>query len=185
MAVADPQTYRWVPGVFVAAPTDLTAPPSCGGTQLGILADVVLKIVTGRHLVQYEEFGCPGEIIRTGEFWVIEAVLRGWDTDAVTKLFPGVYTGAVFGQTGGKQHPTAVRYPGKLAGDDAFKLLFVPDNYYEHEAIFIPRCVMSFAEEVSAALDLVSERSFAVEFIGLPEATLLNQIGLLRDLTIS
>jgi hypothetical protein len=185
MAAANPLTYRWVPGSFVKNPSNTTDPPACGGTLLGSLADVVWRPVVGRHLVEYEEFGRPGEVIRTGEFWILEANLRGWDSDIATLLFSGTATGAVFGGTGATSHPTVVKRAGTRLGAAAFKLLFVPDNWYEHEAIFLPRAVAMFGAEVSANLDMLDERLFTVEFLGLPHATLNDQAALLRDLVIA
>lgn len=142
MAAADEQLI-FAGGRLILTPTDLGTAPNYGGTQLGTVQDVALTCVTRTAPIVAEEYG--GEVvdeIYMGEEWVCTAILRNFDPDAITAIFPNTSAGTVDHPGPGGNHPT-ITYPGStIAIGDLYSgkeqiILYAPDDVSNHPGFLL------------------------------------------------
>lgn len=137
MATADLQKVVTVPGRLCYTPTDLTLPFPHGGTSLGVVRQiVVLPNVNHKEVGLDPHGGEPGEVVYLGSRPRLVATFRGFDVDAVSKLFPYSATTPAT-QPAGRviQHPGTKR-EGTLGSSSSISLLFSADNPEHPSALF-------------------------------------------------
>jgi hypothetical protein len=141
--------------------------PTYGGTELGALRGYRLMPVEPVARVRAEEKGGrPVEGIRGGRYAILVALLRGFDADAISLMFPDATAQGDIAVV----DPGTVGYPGALATATACKILAVPEVSGEH-AIYFPRAMPILAEEVAIPFENRNEVAIAVSFEALPDAT--------------
>ena len=147
-----------VAGKLCYNPTDLSLPFPHGGVALGIIKSILIKPYKTYHKITAEEFGSETvDYIDGGESWVLGAILRSYDKNALRVLFPSSSEGSQTQETIIK-HPAdnATIRAGQLMSTKAVKLLFSPDDTEKHPfAIFynaIP--LIEEASEINLQLDM-------------------------------
>ena len=183
MATADPRLVKHAFGRLCIAPTNLAAAFPHGGTALGLTAEVNFRPVQRMREVRAEEFGGEVvEIIVGREDVVLAATIRGWDSDALQRVFVRTAAG-----TSGERvvsYPGSVR-AGTLGSDRSVVLLFSPRNTEHHPAILIYRAVPIVDESVSIPLAQKREIVAQVVFRGIRDASdRVYACGRLEDLSL-
>lgn len=167
MATGAARDVRFVPGKLVMNPTDLTAAYPYGGTELGLTAAVLFKpgIMSRQHGAE-EWGGTVVESTFTGQVALISCVLRSFDKDALAKVFPNTATGDQTGRVGldGRVSASA-NLPGYRMSNKAVKLLWVPDDLVENEAILIYNAIPGVDEAAELALSINVEFGTPVFFL--------------------
>ena len=79
-----------VRGKLVANPTSLAGAYPYGGTELGAVRDMEFRVGVFSVPVRGSEFGVTIDRLRTGEFGVFAAFMRGWDIGMISTIFPNV-----------------------------------------------------------------------------------------------
>lgn len=185
MAVADVRNVQYIRGRLAKAPTDFTAAFPHGGTALGLFGKIELRIVPIRGEVTAEEYhGIPVEVIEGGERVVVGALLREYDADAISTLFPGTSTGTKTGKPVVARTFTTLR--GGLGSARSVALVFSPEDTEARPALYLPRAVPLLAEQASLSYSISREWGVPVMFLALPDGSAsgrIYQIGLLEDLT--
>jgi len=183
MSQANPRNVLKIKGSFVKDPTDLTIAFPHGGTALGLAKEIVWEPNIEHFDIIAEEFG--GEVtesIALGHVPIIGAVLRGFDNDAISALFPHSSVGASGFQK--------IEYPGTLrAGrgqaDNSFKLLFSPKDTERHNFIIFYNAIPMPDIAASMQLSIDIEFGIAVMFKGIRDGTSrVYAIGRKGDLTL-
>lgn len=114
------------PGRLSIAPTALGVFPH-GGTALGIVRAIEIIPNIKYHPVTAEEYGgIVVDQVLASESWVLAALLRSLDDDAIANLFPNTAAGSV-SQRRVINAPGTVR-AGSLRAASAVKLVFTPDS---------------------------------------------------------
>jgi len=108
-----------VPGKLSYGPSDLTSAYPHGGTGLGLVRDIRLTrdVVAERRIRATEYGGETVEALVPGQEWVISFLLRGFDNDAISTVFPNTFTGATDSLEGIRE-PGTIR-AGELLSDQA------------------------------------------------------------------
>lgn len=150
-----------VPGQLIVGPTLTTGGIPFGGTRLGLVRNVVLRMKEGRVEITAEELGVEVvDYVLTGADYQIAFALRGWDADAWSTVFPNTTLGALGGQTG-VVAPGPVE-PGRLGSSRAVKLLFAPDDTARHPAVYFPAAIPLAAETQEVALSKAKPSEYLI-----------------------
>jgi hypothetical protein len=75
------------PGRLCKTPTNLAAAFPHGGTELGVVRDMVFRPMVSTTPIHAEEFGRTVEVIVTKESAVFACVLRSYDNDLLSDVF--------------------------------------------------------------------------------------------------
>lgn len=168
MASPKARNVRFIPGKLVKDPTNLAAAYPYGGTELGLTAAVLFKpgVMSRQHGA--EEFG--GAYIENtfiGEVALLSCTLRGFDADALGRVFPNVSTGSVTGRAGIDGRVSAGgNLPGYRMSNKAMKLLWVPDDIDECEALLLYSAIPGVEETAALAKSYSEEFGVPVFFLG-------------------
>lgn len=180
---SNPRNISSFPGKLVANPTSLTAAYPGGGTELGIVQDIVIMVEQPYKDIQAEEFGGQRvEAIITREGCSVGAILRSWDKDAIAAVFPNTAAGA----TTGKRQVTApgsVR-PGAKMSDRSLVLVFWPDDRDRHPFFVMYRALPALKETVELQMKLDEEFGLPLLFVGIQDtSSRLYAFGLGHDIS--
>lgn len=173
MAAPKAHNVRFSSGKVVKDPTNLSIAYPYGGTELGLVGAVLWKPgVKSRQHGAEEWGGAYVESTFIGEVAMLALTLRGFDPDALARVFPNTSTGAVTGRTGidGKVSGGTV-VPGYRMTGRAFKLLLVPDDIEEDEGIILYSAIPGVEETAAMAQSITEEWGVPVFFLGAPDAT--------------
>ena len=177
-----------VPGKLVINPTDITAAFPHGGTELGLTRDSEMRFGIKTELVHAEEWGNqPVESVYCGESAVFAAVLREWDNDALSNIFPNTGTGSVSGDKTilGRVDGVGVNRAGYLLSGKSFILLFSPKSVDRHPMVIIRKAIPMVEESSLLQLSLAEELGIAVVFQAIPDSSdRLYDVGKREDLTL-
>ncbi len=133
------------------------------GTELGLVRDVQLRVVTGLSPVLMEEFGIEvADQVYLGEVWRLGFALRGWDADAIPVVFPNTTAGPQV------EWPGAGMAPGNLRSADAVRLQFTPKES-AHNTVVFASAIPELAEELEVSLSHRTEHLLLVSFLALRE----------------
>lgn len=138
MAARDVRNIRRTPGRLIASPTDLTAPPFYGGTELGILKAQIFKPNAQVGPITAEEFAdAKVDGIYAGYNGVFSGVLRTFDLELLTRIAyevaEGLDGGAMWTYTATGDTTRA----GRLLSEKAIVLLFAPLAPAVHEGLLL------------------------------------------------
>ena len=172
-----------VPGRLCIDPTNLAIAYPHGGIGIGVIRNILVKQASVSYSVTAEEFGKETvDMVYGGETWVLGAVLRSYDKDAIQKLFPNTSLG-VSGQRV-ISHPGATR-EGHLLSSRTVKLLFSPDDTTNHPMVLLHKAAPLVEETAEFNLSLAQELGLAIMFVGLRDASnRVIAIGIGSDLTL-
>jgi len=182
MATKTPRRIRHVPARVAINPTDLTASFPHGGTEIGTVRDIVLRTDVRHAQVVAEEFGEVVEDVFVGSSVIAAMVIREFDSDAVSTLFPWAVTGSSSGEP-------VVRYPttsqaGDLRSGDAVTLIITPVDEARHPATILYSAVPMVDDAAELTYSLEREFAVAAMFQGLRDGSgRIYEIGRLEDLT--
>lgn len=187
MATANVNNILRVPGRLVKDPSALASAFPHGGTALGLTRDMEFRFGFKTSVVTGEEFGSSVvETIYAGEAVIFAAVLREFDNDALSAIFPNTTTGGSGDEIiEYKPGDNTTNRPGTLLSTKAFKLLFSPRAVDAHPHILIYNAIPAVEEAAMLQASLGHEFGIAVAFHGTPDATgRTYQIGKRADLTL-
>lgn len=188
MSAPDARTIRNVQGRLIKDPTDLTLTDGVfGGTQLGLVKQKVVRVVSRDKIIRAEEFSSlPVEVIKSAQEIVLVCELRGYDADALSTIFPDVTTSTASGIA--KVVFAGTTRGGRKGTDDAFKLLFAPRNIDEHPAMILYKAIPMLSETMELRLSATRELIFPVMFLGTKKNSGnrdVGQMGLINELDVS
>lgn len=150
-----------VPGRLSVGATDFTAAYPHGGTALGHVQAVTFRRVEINRMIRATEYGgMVSTYVRGGVNWLCAFDIRGADGDALTAVFPNVFTGGNQSQVGLREGESATVQPGALAHDNVDVFAFTPNNSAHHGVVFyagIPLAYQEIANDGEFGLDVGDE----------------------------
>ena len=161
-----------VPGRLCVNPANLAAAFPHGGTALGIVKAVSVRPGVSYQEVTAEEYGGERiEVVATGEAWVLAAILRSWDHDALSRFFPS----EVVGGSGQPlvTHPSLVAdtgRAGRLLSASSIVLCFSPDSPANHPGLVMHRAIPMLDAAIETNLSLARPQEIAVVFAAIRSA---------------
>ncbi len=169
MATGSPIRIIQGKGALYAGPTSLTA-ANYGGTPLGLVRNLEFRLKARNKVNEAEEWGgAEADNIGLGKSAILGCTLRGFDPDALNKLFDNTTAGTSSGERRvDLQAAGAIRagYPGS---SKSFKLLYAPDDADYGTFIVIFKAIPIVEESAVIALHLGEEAGIAAAFMGIPE----------------
>ena len=186
MATADVRKILRVPGRLVANPNNYAGTFPYGGTALGLvrdaefIPDVLVKDVTAE-----EWGGITSKRIYGGERAIFMAVLRQYDSDALTQIFPNLAAGVSGDQviSYNPAEPAGTKRPGIYLDDLSFRLLYAPREP-TYPGILIYRAVPAVDAATRLQFSLNAEWGLAVAFVATPDSSgQVYKVGRVSDLT--
>jgi hypothetical protein len=190
MAAPSAQNIKRVPGTLVENPTNLAIAPPHGGTILGLTRSMIFKPGIRSTQVTAEELGGTAvEAYYTGENVVFTAILREFDPDAITAIFPRATVGAS-GDPMIEYQPDGSHQarPGMRLSTKAIKLLFVPKATDSHPYIIVYKALPAVEETLELMLAFNHELGVPVMFYGIPDdasSRKVYQIGRKEDISLT
>lgn len=155
-----------VPGRLCVGPMNLATAFPHGGTALGLVRELAVRVLTARAEVVAEEFGAEAvEQVYLGQRWALVGTMRSLDDDMVQRLFPATATGTT------TQH-RVISYPGTArAGDlrsaSSVVLCFSPDDLDRHPMVLFHRALPLVEEQAELQARLDQEAGFAFAFLAI------------------
>jgi len=179
MAVADVTKVYRVPGKLAINPTNLATAFPHGGTALGVATRVRIERTEPRTMVRAEEFGQEVvEVVRGGETLILGVMLRQWDSDVLSAIFPDTSGTTVNGL------PATTR-AGSLMTDNTAKLIFTPDNQTDHPGIILYKAVPLVEETAELKFGVVRELVIPTLWLALRDASnRFYSVGKIGDLSL-
>lgn len=172
MATGDAGGILFTGGTLIASPTNIVtgASPAWGGTVLGLVKNVVAK--TGRKvsIIREESLGpAPFNGVDLGEAWSLVGSFRGYDQDAVRKVFASTATGTA---TSNYQ----IQYPngfkaGGLLSNLGFPLMLQPDDYERGRWLYLYNAIPITTEEGELPFQRGEEWIIPFKFIAIPDGS--------------
>ncbi len=176
------------PGRIVINPSTAfatTAYPH-GGTEIGLAKDVTMTPLGNSKGIWNEAFGEFTDILQATNHWEFECLLRGWDDDALTQLFPGNRAAGAVTQHGVFTFP-GTRSPGESSvdGTDVF-LAFVPDNLIHSDGLVLYRGIPQWTPDTELAFQRGRDFEIPLTVIGLRNTSgNIGRIGRMPDLGLT
>lgn len=187
MSAPDLANLLRVPGRLSHTPTDLSTAYPHGGTALGAVGKVDLRLLDPPFLVTAEEIGgAPVEVIEGGARYVLDAELREFEAAALAAIFPFYAAGAKGGPTLSHTATTSGQRAGLAIGSAlSFVLVFTPDNPDEHPFLIFRRAVPAIQETAMLALRGNASFGIATRWYATPDSSWRTiNFGRRRDLTL-
>jgi len=168
-------------GKLVKDPTDLSAVYPHGGTELGVIHEMIFSPNIKTSYVRAWEFGnTKVEGVYAGEGAVIGCTLKEFDSDALGAVFPNVSGTTIRGIASA----TSANFPGYLLSNKSMVLLFSPHATTNHPAILIYKAIPEVEETMRIQMHRKFYLGMPVIFSALPNtAGLSYEVGLLSNLT--
>ena len=190
MATANVQTVLRAPCKLCATPTNLATAFPHGGTALGLTAKVILKPQAILSPITAEEFGgTVVDVIYCGEKALVTCVLRGWDADVISAVFPNSTVGSVRGKPYLRWEPgaTGQNKPGYRLSNKAVKLYFSPEAGDYAVGLLIHSAIPAWDEAAEINLTDDVEAALPVAFWAVPATTTgrCYEMGFTRDLNVT
>jgi hypothetical protein len=188
MSTAYADEIKRIPGTLVVNPTDLSLAYPYGGTVLGVVRAIEIDLGQRVRMV-VDEGGGGGHVqgIRLGQASALHAVLRSWDKDMVSALFPNTTVVEGLPLQLNQEFGSGVQPPGVFATDVSatVKLLFAPTAPLHHEGFLLYRAFPHAQEAARMQASLTKEIGVAVSFMGLPDdSTRRHAVGFLERMTL-
>lgn len=130
MTAAAPGDILVIPGRLIINPTDLALAnaPNFGGVEIGSASEIIWRRNQRQHPIIAEEHG--GEEVdrlRVGQSPQLSMFLRGFDKDALAKVYQDVVVSTKTGQPQ-IDYPPASAGVGTFASDLSVRLLYLADD---------------------------------------------------------
>lgn len=170
--VADISALFKVPGRLCVNPASFSGTYPYGGTDLGLLREIRLRVQNFTEDVSEEGLGVKvvwGKL-DMGELWHIAAIVRAPDQGQLHRLFGASKTGAVSGRTivvsPGASLSPVVRVGAWLP---TVKLLFAPNDVTQWH-VYFPAATADLEEEAELALSLAKDFDAPAVYTAMPPA---------------
>lgn len=188
MATPDARSILRVPSRLCFSPANLSNDYPHGGTAMGVVARMAFKPGITTSEIIAEEFGNTSvEAVYCGENAVFACYLRGWDNDALQKMFPNTTLGASSGNRYARYEPgvSGQNRPGMTLSDLAVSLFVSPDSPDHHPGLLIYRAVPMLEETAELAFRSPAELGFPAVFRCCPDTSgRVYNMGWRKDLTL-
>jgi len=166
MATPNVQNIIRIPGRLCYNPTDLTLDYPHGGVALGVVRDMVFHFGAKTTLTTGEEWG--GVVTRawySGEAPFLACVLREFDKDALTKIFPNTQIGSVTDDVIINYLPAGSgNRPGYDLANLEIKLLFSPFSTEHDPFIIVYAAVPTIDADAALMLSYDEEIGIPITF---------------------
>lgn len=185
MAAGSASRVIRAPGRLVVAPTALGVPDVYGGTEIGLTRACVLQPLGSPFRVECEGTGDASDVLNRPLRFVFSCFLRGWDNDAIAKVFPDLLSvGAVTGHA--IYTAPGDSLPGTSALDRGHVFLYVPDDTINVPAILIYRGIPDWSGGAAMAFQRQDELGIplAIECVRNDDGKTL-AVGRLADLSLT
>jgi len=188
MSLANTRNLWRFTAAICKSPTNLATAFPHGGDALGIIGDFVFTSEPNNVSVEAEEYGgVVCDYVRGGEKAVITGVLRTWDDDAISAIFPNTATGSgsnrqlIKSQVAG----SGMTKPGKLASAGSFPLLISSDAPDHNPSLLLYNAIPLIDTQVRLSSSPAVEGGLAVAFHAAPDDEgKLYHMGLLEDMSL-
>lgn len=173
---------------LIASPTNLAAAYPYGGTVLGIVRGIEVVIEPEMRFIAEEGWGGQKtEAVYSGEGVMVVGVLRTFDNDLYSSIFPWTATG-----TSGKKlvkydvsGSGAVRAGTKLGEANSIKLLVAPLAPARHPGFLLYRAIPMIQSAARIGYGLKAEMGVPFSFIGTPDSSgRVYRMGIITDFTL-
>lgn len=184
MAAGSAAQLLRVPGRMVIDPTDLSVVYPYGGTEIGLVRQVVVQPLGTGLRVTSEPLGDATDVLEADTRHVVACFVRGWNDDALRLLFPDQYDAGAISGHAVYTVPNRVR-PGSSTLSRARRFLYVPDDVVRAPALLVDRGLPDWSPGAELAFQRGAELGLplAVECIRTAAGRILS-IGRLADLTL-
>ena len=179
-----------IPADLIKDPTSLdpSTAPDFGGTILGNVSEVVLRVTHRQEALRAEEYANEVvEVVEGSDDVVLGAFLRGFDKDAIQTIFRDADQSSLTGQAR-VQFPGATTRASSFGSDRAIKLLLAAKNYEEHPSLIIYNAIplLDEAAQLRFSFNNTNEYGLPVVFQGIRDSSAkIAQHRLLEDLDLS
>lgn len=172
------------PGRLSMNPVSLASAYPHGGTALGIVKAITIRLEHPYSFVTAEEFGAERvESIAGGTGVVLAAILHSYDNDMIGKVFANTATGAASGKLVTAE-PGSNRAGHLLSGRSAV-VVFTPDDEDRHPMLIVRRALPGIEEAAAMNMRLDEEFGLGVVFYGIRDTSArLYNWGLKADLSL-
>ena len=188
MATGNPRNIRRFRGRLAWNPTDLTTAFPHGGTELGVVRDLVFRFGIATEEIRAQEWGnVPTEYVYKGSSAFLVAVLREFDNDAIGTVFPDTPAGATTGDQiiRAAGSGSGVTFGGVLLSTISGVLVVSPDSPEDQEFLLLYNAFPMPEETSELQISAGSEVGLAVVFrAGLDSTHRQWNIGKRRDLSL-
>lgn len=188
MATSNPRNIRRFRGRLTWNPTDLTTAFPHGGTELGLVRDLIFRFGIETEEIRAEEWGnVPTEYVYKGSSAFLTAILREFDNDAIGVIFPDTPTGSVTGDQiiRGAVSTADVTIGGTLLSTLSGVLVVSPDSPESQEFLVLYNALPLVEETSQLQISAGDEMGIAVVFRAIPDAShRMWNIGKRRDLSL-
>ncbi len=188
MTTANARNIRRFKGRLAWNPTDLTTAFPHGGTELGVVRDLVFRFGLQTEEIRAEEWGnVPTEYVHVGSSAFLAAILREFDNDALGAIFPDTPAGATTGDQilRGAVSGSGVTLGGVLLSTLSGVLVVSPDSPQTQEFLLLYNAVPMPEETSELQISAGTEVGMAVVFRAIPDATHRQwNVGKRRDLSL-
>lgn len=188
MATANPRNIRRFRGRLAWNPTDLTTAFPHGGTELGEIRDSIFTFGIQSEEIRAEEWSnVPVEYVYDGSHGALAAVLRSFDDDAISAIFPDTPTGATTGKQiiRGAVSGSGVTLGGKLLSDLSGILAVSPHSPETEEFLVLYNAIPLVDARAQLQYSAGTDVGMAVVFRAAPDASFRQwNIGKRRDLSL-
>ena len=188
MATGNPRNIRRFRGRLAWNPTDLTAAFPHGGTELGLVRDLIFRFGIETEEIRAEEWGnIPTEYVYKGSSAFLAAFLREFDNDAIGTIFPDAPKGSATGDQiiRGAASGAGVTFGGVLLSTVSGVLVVSPDSPERQEFLLLYNAFPMPEETAELQISAGAEVGMAVVFRACPDSTdRMWNIGKRRDLSL-
>lgn len=174
-----------VPGRLVKDPTDLSAAFPYGGTELGLVSEVVVRPRAKHQVLTAEEWGeLPWDVVYGGTSFLFGCLLRGVDDDAYAAIWPDTASGTPSGDKKVLIRDDNGR-AGTLLSTLSMELLFVPDAALRHRAVIIRDALPAVAEDAEIRFSMTEEWGLRVVWYCRPDSSnRIAEIAYIGDMSL-
>jgi len=188
MAISNPRNIRRFRGRLVWNPTDLAATFPHGGTEIGVVRDLIFRFGIETEEIRAEEWGnVPTEYVYTGSSAFLAAILREFDNNALDAIFPDTPTGSATGDQTirGAVSGSGVTFGGTLLSTQSGILAVSPESPETQEFLILYNAIPMPDEASRLQISAGDELGIAVVFRAVTDSTdRLWNIGKRRDLSL-
>lgn len=187
MSVPTAKDLMRVPAELVWNPTSLLTAYPHGGSALGLMRDIDIRLGVQKSDVTAEEWGgVVVDSVYLGESIVLAAVLRSFDPDALNIIHPNTSLGAVTKARKVKGHVagSGINRAGLLLSTRAGKLVVSPRDPDDSPMLVLYNAIPVIDADALLSYCFSKELGVLVAFIGTPDsAGKVYEWGQRKDLT--
>jgi hypothetical protein len=186
MATGAARHVLWVPGQLCLDPTSLSGEFPYGGTALGVVSGIVIRTRSLHHEITAEEWGRQTvEVVHGGTSFVLAALLRGYDADALAAVATDSAVGSPSGERVVRFRADQGRAGSLLSELVAGTLLFAPLAPIRHPAVLVHDAIPVLGASDDLALSARDEFGVPVTWYGRPDSSnRVADIGRIGDLSL-